>query len=494
MAATAKPRVYTVSQVNHHISTMFRDDLALNALLVRGELSNVKYAASGHLYFSLKDESSQIRCAMWASDVRKMKEPIRDGDSVTVYGQVAVYERDGTYQLYAKGIRREGNIGALYERFEALKKKLLEMGMFDASYKKPIPKYVHTLGVVTARTGAAVRDIITVSRRRNPGIRIILCPATVQGDGAAQSIVSGIEALDALGEVDVIIVGRGGGSIEDLWAFNEESVARAIWNCRTPVISAVGHETDTTIADYVADLRAPTPSAGAELAVADMAAVLSSVRERSARLAQLMDQSILRARQNSRQLGLMLRLRGPEGRLQQSRQFLLVSAERMDRIMAVRCKDARTLSERLRGRLELQAAGRLAEARHRYEILESRLHALNPQAKLDAGYAYVENAQHRAIRSVGMVQEHDPIRIRLRDGTIRAAVLSVKPSALLPGESAAGFPGDGCAVKQEGAAAAFPEEASDAFSEKTEEPGGRLTEQNGDGYGRGKQETGRADD
>jgi hypothetical protein len=190
----------------------------------------------------------------------------------------------------------------------------------------------------------------------------------------------------------------------------------------------------------------------------------------------------------------MLRLRGPEGRLQQSRQFLLVSAERMDRIMAVRCKDARTLSERLRGRLELQAAGRLAEARHRYEILESRLHALNPQAKLDAGYAYVENAQHRAIRSVGMVQEHDPIRIRLRDGTIRAAVLSVKPSALLPGESAAGFPGDGCAVKQEGAAAAFPEEASDAFSEKTKEPGGRLTEQNGDGYGRGKQETGRADD
>ena len=422
MAAMQKPRVYTVSQVNHHISSMFREDPALNALLVGGELSNVKYASSGHLYFSLKDESSQIRCAMWAADARRLKERLRDGDSVVVYGQIAVYERDGTYQLYAKGIRKEGGIGVLYERFEALKKKLLEMGMFDEAYKKPIPKYVRTLGVVTARTGAAVRDIITVSKRRNPGIRIILCPATVQGDGAAQSIVSGIEALDALGLCDVIIVGRGGGSIEDLWAFNEEIVARAIWNCRTPVISAVGHETDTTIADFVADLRAPTPSAGAELAVEDMAGVLISLRERQARLDRLMFQSIRSGRQSLDRLKVTLRLKGPEGKLQQSRQFLLMSSERMDRAMGSRCKDASQLSQRYRERISLRMSESLMKARHRHEVLESRLMALSPQAKLDSGYAYVETADHRAVASVLSVKTDDPLLIHVKDGTICAVV------------------------------------------------------------------------
>ena len=422
MAMTGNVHVYTVTQVNRHISAMFQEDPALNPIFVKGELSNVKYASSGHLYFSLKDEHSQIRCAMWASDVRKMKERLKDGESITAFGQIAVYQEGGTYQLYAKAIRKEGSIGALYEQYEALKKKLLEMGMFDESYKKPIPRYVRTLGVVTARTGAAVRDIITVSRRRNPGIRIILCPALVQGNGAAQSIVSGIEALDRLGEADVIIVGRGGGSIEDLWAFNEEIVARAIWNCTTPVISAVGHETDTTIADYVADLRAPTPSAGAELAVADMVSVSQSIKERGGRMDQLMQGALMRSAQLARQYGLMLKLRGPEGRLQRGEQFLLSASERMDHAILVRVRDAGNLSSRYKDLLDRLMEDQLRAARHRLELLSGSLSAQSPEAKLASGYAYIEDENHLAVRSVSGIRKGDRLRIRMKDGSARVLV------------------------------------------------------------------------
>ena len=425
MAPTDMPNVYTVTQVNHHISSLFQNDAALSAIFVKGELSNVKYASSGHLYFSLKDEHSQIRCAMWASDAKKLKERIKDGESVTAFGQIAVYKEGGTYQLYAKAIRKEGSTGILYERYEALRKKLLEMGMFDAQYKKPIPKYVQTLGVVTASTGAAVRDIINVSKRRNPGIRIILCPATVQGSGAAESIVSAIEALDRMQEEDVIIVGRGGGSIEDLWAFNEEIVARAIWNCNTPVISAVGHETDTTIADFVADLRAPTPSAAAELAVTDMVAAVTALQERAGRMDRLMEQSLTRVRQIARQYGLLLRLRGPEGRLQRAEQFLLSASERMDHAMAVRVKDVMVLAARYQDLLDRQMEDHLRQAKHRLELAAGRLEALSPRAKLNAGYAYIEDEHHQAVSSVDAVKKGDALRIHMRDGSIRTRVEEV---------------------------------------------------------------------
>ncbi len=427
MAAAQKPYVYTVTQVNHHISSMFQADRALGAILVKGELSNVKYASSGHLFFTLKDDASQIRCAMWASDARRMKERIKDGEAVTVFGQISVYERDGTYQLYARAIRRDNSTGALYERYEALKKKLLEMGMFDEQYKKPIPKYIKTLGVVTAMTGAAVRDIINVSKRRSPGIQIILYPATVQGDGAAQTIVRGIETLDAMGIADVIIVGRGGGSIEDLWAFNEESVAWAVWNCSTPIISAVGHETDTTITDFVADLRAPTPSAAAELAVTDMSSALQSLQERGARLSGLMNQSIMRFRQRSTQYSFMLRLNGPEERLRRSEQFLLSAAERMDTAMSVRVREISALPARYRELLDIRMADCVKRACHRLELYESKLNALSPMAKISAGYAYIEDAGHRAVRSVSEVKKGDTLRIRLRDGSITAVAGEVKP-------------------------------------------------------------------
>ena len=268
--------VYTVRQVNSYIKNMFAQDFMLNRIYVKGEVSNLKYHTSGHIYFSLKDESGTIACVMFAGSRSGLSFHMEEGQQVVVLGAVSVYERDGKYQLYAREIILDG-AGLLYERFEALKKELEEMGMFAAEYKQPVPRYARTIGVVTAPTGAAIRDIINVAKRRNPFVQILLYPALVQGDGAVSSIVKGIHMLEEK-QVDVMIVGRGGGSIEDLWAFNEEAVARAIFDCRVPVISAVGHETDTTIADFVADLRAPTPSAAAELVMPDMEAELREIR------------------------------------------------------------------------------------------------------------------------------------------------------------------------------------------------------------------------
>ena len=259
--------VYTVSQVTSYIKNMFTQDFALNRVSIKGEVSNCKYHTSGHIYFTLKDGGAQIAAVMFAGQRKGLDFTLAEGQEVIVSGTVDVYEKDGRYQLYAKEIKREGR-GDLFCRFEKLRDELEEMGMFDGCYKQPIPKYATRIGIVTASTGAAIRDIMNITSRRNPYVQLILYPALVQGEKAKYSIVQGIKTLDQMG-LDVLIVGRGGGSIEDLWAFNEEMVARAIFECHTPVISAVGHETDVTIADYVADLRAPTPSAAAELAVFD---------------------------------------------------------------------------------------------------------------------------------------------------------------------------------------------------------------------------------
>ena len=259
--------VYSVKQVNSYIKNMFTQDFMLNRIYVKGEVSNCKYHTSGHIYFSLKDESGTLACIMFAGQRAGLTFRMQEGQQVIVLGNITTYERDGKYQLYAREIILDG-AGLLYEKFEALKKELEEMGMFAPEYKQPIPFYAKRIGIVTAPTGAAIRDIINISARRNPYVQLILYPALVQGKDAPESIIKGIRMLEEK-QVDLIIVGRGGGSIEDLWAFNEESVARAIFNCTVPIISAVGHETDTTIADYVADLRAPTPSAAAELAVTE---------------------------------------------------------------------------------------------------------------------------------------------------------------------------------------------------------------------------------
>ncbi len=331
--------VYSVGQVNRYVKNMFTQDFFLQKVYVKGEVSNCKYHTSGHIYFSLKDETGTISCVMFAGQRRGLGFPMKDGDKVVVGGTVDVYERDGRYQLYAKEITLEG-AGDLYERFLALKQELEEMGMFAQEYKQPIPPFVRKLGVVTAPTGAAVQDIRNVSLRRNPYLQIILYPALVQGEGAAESVAKGIRMLDEAG-VDVIIAGRGGGSIEDLWAFNEEIVARAIFECRTPVISAVGHETDFTIADFVADLRAPTPSAAAELAVYDYRSVLEAAGSLRERLHRAMwgKTELFRERLSGYQT--KLSYVSPQNRLREDRQRLLSLEEAVETAMNLKIKEDR---------------------------------------------------------------------------------------------------------------------------------------------------------
>ena len=312
--------VFTVSQVTSYIKNMFTQDFALNRISIRGEVSNCKYHTSGHIYFTLKDGGAQIAAVMFAGQRKGLSFTLQEGQEVVVKGTVDVYERDGRYQLYAREITREG-IGDLFARYEKLRTELEEMGMFDPCYKRPIPRYARTIGIVTARTGAAIRDIMNIAARRNPYVQLVLYPALVQGDQAKYSIAKGIETLDRMG-LDLLIVGRGGGSIEDLWAFNEEIVARAIFNCTTPVISAVGHETDVTIADYVADLRAPTPSAAAELAVFDH----RQFEEQTALYKRVLERSVYRRIEKARflleQCRMRLQLKDPVRMVNDKRQRL----------------------------------------------------------------------------------------------------------------------------------------------------------------------------
>lgn len=396
--------VYSVGQVNRYIKNMFTQDFFLQRIYVKGEVSNCKYHTSGHLYFSLKDETGSISCVMFAGARRGLSFRMKDGDKIVAGGSVDTYERDGKYQLYVREITLEG-AGALYERYLALKQELEDMGMFAAEYKQPIPRYIRRLGVVTAPTGAAVQDIRNVSLRRNPYLQIILYPALVQGEGAAESIARGIRMLDEAG-VDVIIAGRGGGSIEDLWAFNEEIVARAIFECRTPVISAVGHETDFTIADFVADLRAPTPSAAAELAVDDFAALLDSISKEKRRMHLAMGEKIRQDRERVRWFQQRLRYLSPENRLREDRQHL---GELEDRI--------RTYFDR-----------NLQRDRHRLQLLAGRLSGLSPLEKLKSGYAYVRGEDGHAVTSVGRVQPGNRLAVYVTDGVIHAQVTDTEES------------------------------------------------------------------
>lgn len=404
-------KVYSVGQINTYIRNMFTQDFVLNRVSVRGEISNLKYHTSGHIYFTLKDASAAIACVMFAGARGGLAFRMSNGQQVIVDGAVNVYERDGKYQLYATKIRQDG-AGELYEKFLELKEELEEMGMFAPEYKQPIPKFVRRLGVVTASTGAAIRDIINIATRRNPGIRIILYPAKVQGEGAAESVAAGLAALDALG-VDVIIVGRGGGSIEDLWAFNEETVARAIFSCHTPVISAVGHETDTTIADFVADLRAPTPSAAAELAVADVTAWLQALDEDALQLQRIMQRMIKDARSRLRECELRMRYAKPQQRLMQQKQRLDEYEERLRRAMQ----------------------SLLEQTRHQLALSEERLRRLSPYEKLESGYGCILTEDGRRIRSVSQVAPGEVVQICLADGRMTARIQEVKETKIDGGKT-----------------------------------------------------------
>ncbi|MCI8744179.1 MAG: exodeoxyribonuclease VII large subunit [Lachnospiraceae bacterium] len=389
---------YTVAQVNSYIKNMFSQDFLLSRMYVKGEVSNCKYHTSGHIYFSLKDESGTLSCVMFAGQRKGLAFPMKEGQHVIVLGSVNVYERTGSYQLYAKEILLDG-MGRLYEEFERLKRELEEMGMFAEEYKQPIPAYVRRLGIVTAPTGAAIQDIRNIASRRNPYVQLILYPSLVQGEGAADNLVRGIEALDELG-VDVIIVGRGGGSMEDLWAFNEEKVARAIFECRTPVISAVGHETDTTIADFAADLRAPTPSAAAELAVADIRELLERMRTYQQRLNQ----------------GFGYRLEQYRNRLGELRNRLLQVSPRQQLF------EKRMRAAELSNQLEQAMKEKLGDRKNQLALYIERFHGLSPLLKLQQGYSYIEGTDGKAVTSIRQADTGDLLRIHVTDGLYTAVV------------------------------------------------------------------------
>ena len=393
--------VYSVGQVNNYIKNMFSQDFLLKRISIKGEVSNCKYHTSGHIYFTIKDSSGTINAIMFAGNRRGLNFQMKEGDKVIVTGSVEIYERNGSYQIYAREIELDGE-GNLYLKFEALKRELEEMGMFAPEYKQPIPRYAKRIGIVTAPTGAAVQDIRNISYRRNPYVQLILYPALVQGDGAAESIVNGIRALEHIG-VDVIIVGRGGGAIEDLWAFNEEMVASAIFDCQIPIISAVGHESDWTIADYVADMRAPTPSAAAELAVYDYRLIVSAFAEAKRRMDNILIRRIELKREQLSHMKTRIEYLSPQRKLNDNRRRLVDYSDRIDELM-----------QRI-----------IIDKKNRLRLLAGTLYAYSPAKKLSQGYAFVEGIDGKAVKSINSTKPGDEIGIHFIDGSVKAVVSEV---------------------------------------------------------------------
>lgn len=393
--------VYSVGQINSYIKNMFRQDFVLSRISVKGEISNCKYHTSGHVYFTIKDESGTLSAIMFASQAAKLTFRLENGMQVIVTGRIDVYERDGRYQLYASGIKQDG-LGDLYIRFEQLKREYEQMGYFANEYKRHIPLFSKKIGIVTASTGAAIHDIMNIAYRRNPYVSLILYPALVQGDNAKYSIVKGIETLDKMG-LDVIIAGRGGGSIEDLWAFNEPMVVEAVFDAQTPIISAVGHETDFTITDFVADLRAPTPSAAAELAVADISLIEQKIMAYNEAINSSLMGIIDGKRNYLDKCELKLRFLSPSNQLDENRQRLMGIEDSLNNIMMNKYKDAR----------------------HRLQIYASRLQEASPLTRLSAGYAYVQNENGEKVSSVRKLKRGDKLKVQFKDGYADTSVDSV---------------------------------------------------------------------
>lgn len=391
--------VYTVSVVNRYVQQLLSLDPVLASIWVSGEVSNCKRTMSGHIYLTLKDDKAAINAVIFASDARSLSFFPLDGDKVEALGRISLYEKTGAYQLYIRSMKKQGQ-GSLYEAFEQLKAKLEKEGLFDPAHKKPIPSFPRRIGIVTSRTGAVVHDIENVSKRRDPGVRLVLYPAQVQGEDAADSIVEGIRALDKVSDIDVIIVGRGGGSLEDLWPFNEERVARAIYEAKTPIISAVGHETDFTIADFAADLRAPTPSAAAELAVPDLRQVIRTLSDLSFK----------------RQLALKRRL-----------QLLKAQAD----AAAQKLKAHDPLGQIQNAYLELDQLGQRRQSAvencfkmlsMKVDHLSNKLELVSPMHPLSKGYAFVTDKDGGVVTKAKCFHVGDTMKVTMADGSVRSTV------------------------------------------------------------------------
>lgn len=384
--------IYSVFQVNTYIHNMFREDYLLSDVSVSGEISNLKFHSSGHIYFTLKDDKSAISCAIFRQSAQKLNIALKDGDKIVASGSISNYIPSGGVTFNVTKVEYEG-IGDLTKKFEELKKRLSEQGLFDKEFKKPIPKFPKTIGIVTAPTGAAIRDIISVSKRRNPYISLILYPALVQGDGAKESIVKGIETLEKTG-VDIIIVGRGGGSLEDLWAFNEEEVAYAIFQCPIPVISAVGHEIDYTISDFTADLRAATPSAAAELAVPDIRQTIEDLDN----LKKSLDKGLERVLKNKLHK-------------------ITVFEAKLNALSPVsKLNKQKLLADSYNNKLDLLIKKIIKEKKAELETLSERLKGVSPLERLKAGMAYVTDASGKRVVGVEGLNENDKIKLTMKDG------------------------------------------------------------------------------
>ena len=394
-----KYNAVTVTQLNKYLKDRFDEDENLNAILVKGEISNFKNHYTGHLYFTLKDENSLIKCIMFKSYAEKLNFKPKDGMKVMVFGTVSVFERDGVYQIYAKTMMEDG-IGDLHEQFEQLKAKLEKEGLFEQSHKKIIPLYPNVIGVLTSQTGAVIRDIINVSTRRNPNVYIRLLPVPVQGPGAAEQIADKIRIMNEKKLADVLIIGRGGGSLEDLWPFNEEIVARAIYDSEIPIISAVGHETDFTIADFVADLRAPTPSAAAELAVPD-------IFEVKQKIINYQDRSKLALKKKIE----IMKLRFEK--IMKSRIF----TDPMRKVM-----DNSIILDDYMKRLENAIKEIKTEKKNKYIELVTKLDSISPLKTLTRGYSLTEK-DGQIIKSASQIDKGDIITIKFSDGEKNAKIL-----------------------------------------------------------------------
>ena len=400
------PTIYSITQINAYIQGRMNEDPMLAQVAVRGEISNYKLYPSGHHYFTLKDEQSALKCVMFKGNAMSLRFRPASGMKVIALGRISVYPRDGQYQLYVSSMAMDG-IGDLYAAFEALKKKLSQQGLFDPAKKKPIPKYPQTIGVVTSSAGAAVHDILRILRRRYPLCSVRLLPVRVQGAEAPEEITSAIRYANAHNLADLLIVGRGGGSIEDLWAFNDERVAYAIYESHIPIISAVGHEPDVTIADYVADLRAATPSNGAELAVPDREALAQNLDAFSAAMTGALNRQLRLASQRLEGLAASPALRSPTGYL--------------DR----REKDLQLLQEKL-----LAAQNReLSKAQQKYVANVAKLDAMSPLKVLSRGYAMAQKETGELIRSVKQTTAGESIVVSLADGKLNASILSIKEAS-----------------------------------------------------------------
>lgn len=390
-----KLKTLSVGEVNNYVKKLVENDFILKNLNVKGEISNLKFHSSGHIYFSLKDENSKVNCIMFKNNAVNLDFRLEEGMKVEIKARLGVYHKEGTYQLYCENIKKAG-IGELFEEFHKLKKELSEEGIFDEKYKRALPKFPKRVGIITARTGAAVRDIINVIQRRNKSLDIILYPAKVQGENAADSIIEGIRYFNNEKSVDVIILGRGGGSIEELWAFNNRDLAYEIFNSRIPTVSAVGHEVDFTISDFVSDMRAPTPSAAGELVSPSLKEMINDLLNKKEFLHRAIDRKFLNAKKDVDLLHKGLKGNNPK------------------HIIEKRIKEVNSLEEKL----NFLGKRKIDKAKDELIALNSILQTLNPLNTLGRGYSVIMDKKDKVINKVSELKKNDMVKVIMKDGSV----------------------------------------------------------------------------